>query len=65
MRTCPFAAENTKDDLSVKNDFLSFQGTLVTYIIILQVMWTKAKLFTSNFVRILCIKNYPNRYIFD
>ena len=50
MRTCPIAAENTEDNLLRKNDFLSFQGY------ILQVRWTKAKFYMSNFFRILSTK---------
>jgi len=53
MKTCPVAADYTKDNFLLKNDFLVFSRYNGN---ILQVRWTKAKakLLASNFFRILC-----------
>ena len=62
IRTCPVAAENIKDNFLLKKwlfEFSRYSGY------ILQVRWTKAKLLTSDFFRILCTKTYSNCFIFD
>ena len=61
-RKCQNAAENSEDNLLLKNDFFEFSRYSG---FILQVRWTKAKLLMSNLFRILCTENYSNQFIFD
>jgi len=64
MRTCPVAAENLEDNLSLKMTFFSFLGTIAIFY-----RWGGQSQyylgFMLNFFRILCTKNYSHPFIFD